>query len=123
MKKTFLFRLLAAVALTTVARPWRSNRRKSLWWPGWDSARSRTRVGLTTSCAKNCASLGYVEGKNIAFEYRSSDNKLERLPALAAELVRLKVDVIVAPADRGSNSCKERYQDDFRSSSPAAPTQ
>src|ERR1700752_4233183 len=40
--------------------------------------------------------LGYVEGKNIAIEYRSAEGKLERLPALAAELVRLKVDVIVA---------------------------
>ena len=41
--------------------------------------------------------LGYVEGKNIAFEYRSADNKLDRLPALADELVRLKVDVLVTP--------------------------
>ena len=40
--------------------------------------------------------LGYVEGKNIAFEFRSAEGKLERLPELAAELVRLKVDVIVA---------------------------
>ena len=39
--------------------------------------------------------LGYVEGKNIAFEFRSADGKLDRLPELAAELVRLKVDVIV----------------------------
>ena len=41
--------------------------------------------------------LGYVEGKNIAFEYRFADNKLDRLPALADELVRLKVDVLVTP--------------------------
>ena len=40
--------------------------------------------------------LGYVEGQNIAFEFRSADGKLDRLPELAAELVRLKVDVIVA---------------------------
>src|SRR5262245_61008545 len=39
--------------------------------------------------------LGYVEGKNITFEFRSADGKLDRLPELAAELVRLKVDVIV----------------------------
>jgi putative ABC transport system substrate-binding protein len=38
--------------------------------------------------------LGYVEGKNIAFESRHADNKLVRLPALADELVRLRVDVL-----------------------------
>ncbi len=45
--------------------------------------------------------LGYVEGKNIVIEYRYAEGKLERLPDLAAELLRLKVDVIVAsaPAD------------------------
>jgi putative ABC transport system substrate-binding protein len=40
--------------------------------------------------------LGYVEGQNIAFEFRSAEGKLDRLPELAAELVRLNVDVIVA---------------------------
>ena len=40
--------------------------------------------------------LGYVEGQNIAIEYRWAEGQLDRLPDLAAELVRLKVDVIVA---------------------------
>jgi putative ABC transport system substrate-binding protein len=40
--------------------------------------------------------LGYVEGQNIAFEFRSAEGHLDRLPGLAAELVRLKVDLIVA---------------------------
>jgi putative ABC transport system substrate-binding protein len=39
--------------------------------------------------------LGYVEGQNIEFEFRSAEGQLDRLPGLAAELVRLKVDVIV----------------------------
>ncbi|HEX2522320.1 MAG TPA: ABC transporter substrate-binding protein, partial [Terriglobia bacterium] len=39
--------------------------------------------------------LGYIEGQNIATEYRYAEGKLDRLPELAAELVRLKVDVIV----------------------------
>jgi putative ABC transport system substrate-binding protein len=40
--------------------------------------------------------LGYIEGQNIAIEYRYSEGKLDRYPELAAELVRLKVDIIVA---------------------------
>jgi len=39
--------------------------------------------------------LGYVEGRNLVIEYRDAEGKLERLPALAAQLVALKVDVIV----------------------------
>src|SRR5262249_52558201 len=38
---------------------------------------------------------GYIEGQNIAFEYRYAEGKQDRLPELAAELVRLKVDIIV----------------------------
>src|SRR4030095_15825243 len=40
--------------------------------------------------------LGYIEGKNIAFVYRTAEGKTERYADLAAELVRLKVDIIVA---------------------------
>src|SRR5712692_9170333 len=40
--------------------------------------------------------VGYVEGRNLMIDYRSAEGKLERLPVLAAELVALKVDVIVA---------------------------
>ena len=39
--------------------------------------------------------LGYIEGQNIRFEFRSAEGHIDRLPELAAELVRLKVDVIV----------------------------
>jgi len=53
-----------------------------------DSFKTNLREGLRE--------LGYVEGQNIAFEFRSAEGKADQLPVLAAELVRLKVDVIVA---------------------------
>jgi len=51
--------------------------------------------------------LGYVEGKNIVIEYRYADGKSDRLPALAAELVQLKVDVIVTIASSGTLAAKK----------------
>jgi putative ABC transport system substrate-binding protein len=50
--------------------------------------------------------LGWVEGKNLVIEYRWAEGKVERLPDLAAELVRLKVDVIVAPAGSAALAAK-----------------
>jgi putative ABC transport system substrate-binding protein len=51
--------------------------------------------------------LGYVEGKNIVIEWRSWDGKRDRLPAQAAELVRLKVDVLVAVGSGDIRAAKE----------------
>ena len=51
--------------------------------------------------------LGWVEGKNITIEYRFADQKIERLPDLAAELVRLKVDVIVTGGSAPTRAAKE----------------
>src|SRR5215813_14113145 len=51
--------------------------------------------------------LGYVEGRNIAIEYRSADGKRERVPDLAAELVRLKVDIIVTDGSGPSQDAKK----------------
>ena len=50
--------------------------------------------------------LGYVEGKNIVIEYRYAEEKPARLPALAAELVRLKVDVIVTGGGQITRAAK-----------------
>jgi putative tryptophan/tyrosine transport system substrate-binding protein len=56
--------------------------------PAFESARAEAiRLALRE--------LGYIEGKDIAIEYRYAEGKLDRLPELAAELVRLKVDIIV----------------------------
>jgi putative ABC transport system substrate-binding protein len=51
--------------------------------------------------------LGYIDGRTIAFEYRFAEEKAERLPGLAAELVRLKVDVIVANSPPEIRAAKE----------------
>src|SRR5437762_2983875 len=53
------------------------------------------------------AELGYVEGKNILIEWRSGEGKLERRGELAAELARLKVDVIVTSGPIMTRSAKE----------------
>src|SRR5438132_6308612 len=50
--------------------------------------------------------LGWVEGQNLVIEYRWAEGNVERLPALAAELVRRKVDVIVAPAGSAALAAK-----------------
>ena len=51
--------------------------------------------------------LGYVEGKNIVIDLRYAEGKLDRLPALAAELVRLKVDIIVTAGPLPTRAAKE----------------
>jgi putative tryptophan/tyrosine transport system substrate-binding protein len=51
--------------------------------------------------------LGYVEGKNIVIDWRSAEGKADRLPALAAELVRLKVDIIVSSGPTATRSANE----------------
>jgi putative ABC transport system substrate-binding protein len=51
--------------------------------------------------------LGYVEGKNIVIESRFAEGKLDRLPALAAELVRLKVDIIITGGAASTRAAKE----------------
>ena len=51
--------------------------------------------------------LGYIEGKNILIEYRYADGKTDRVPALADELVRIKVDIIVTGGAPATLSAKD----------------
>lgn len=51
--------------------------------------------------------LGYTEGQNIGIEYRYADGNLDRMPDLAAELIRLKVDVIVSGTEQGTRAAQQ----------------
>ncbi len=63
---------------------------------GWlDSGRTFRGTRLGELFLRRLHELGYVESNNITIEYRSADNQLDQLPSLAAELVRLNVDVLV----------------------------
>ncbi len=52
--------------------------------------------------------LGYNEGQNIGVEYRYADGNLDRMPDLAAELIRLKVDVIVVGSEQGTRAVQQQ---------------
>jgi len=60
-----------------------------------DPTNASDMAGRLEAFRQELSKLGWIEGKNIAFEYRFAENKSERVPELAAELVRLKVDLIV----------------------------
>lgn len=62
---------------------------------------STVRRGIPEALRAGLSDLGYVEGRNIVFEFRFADGKLERLEGLAAELVALNVDVIVTHSTQG----------------------
>ena len=62
---------------------------------------------LTEAFRQGLRDLGYVEGRNLVIEYRSAEGKPEQFPALAAELVALKVDVIVTPGTPQALAAKQ----------------
>src|SRR5262245_61364004 len=61
---------------------------------------------LVDAFRQELSKLGWIEGKNITIEYRYGEGKQDRLPELAAELVRLKVDLIVASAPPSVSAAK-----------------
>jgi putative tryptophan/tyrosine transport system substrate-binding protein len=60
-----------------------------------DPSNASSMAALVGAFRQELTKLGWIEGKNIAIEYRFAEGKPERLPELAVDLVRLKVDVIV----------------------------
>jgi ABC-type uncharacterized transport system substrate-binding protein len=93
--------ILAVVALGAVAGPIASfaQQQGKVWRVGFLTLNSASLSSTATDAfLKGMRELGYVEGKNLAVEWRFADGKAERLPGMAAELVHFKVDVIVAVA-------------------------
>src|SRR4029450_13529828 len=100
--------ILVAVILLTVAVVTEAQQPKNVPRIGYlsntDAATDSARAEGLRLALRN---LGYIEGQNIAMEYRYAEGKIDRAPELAAELVRLKVDIIVVPTgDRTIQAAK-----------------
>ena len=75
---------------------------------GFLSAASRSTISARVEAFRQgLRVLGYVEGQNIFIEWRFAEGNLDRLSVLAAELVRLRVDVIVSGAPTSTRSAKQ----------------
>jgi hypothetical protein len=83
-----------------------------------DGSTASGMAGLLEAFRQEMGKLGWIEGKNITIEYRFAEQKPERLPELAADLVRLKVDLIVVTAGppvlaaKGSNDYHSHRDDE-----------
>jgi putative tryptophan/tyrosine transport system substrate-binding protein len=93
--KTFVW-LLTTVLLTT-ASPAKAQQPGKISRIGFlDSSTASSSTLLVDAFRQELSKFGWIEGKNVAIEYRFAEQKPERLPELAADLVRLKVNLIVA---------------------------
>ena len=88
-----LFSILLVVAVVVVAAIAQAQQPTKIPRIGFLSAVSPSAISARIEAFRQgLRELGYVEGKNILIEWRSAEGKLDRLPELAAELVRLKVE-------------------------------
>ena len=87
-----LCRMLVAVSVSAEAQQQPKKIERIGYLSVYDKASEATRAAGVRLALRE---LGYIEGQNIAIEYRYAETKRERYPDLAADLVRLKVDVIV----------------------------
>jgi putative ABC transport system substrate-binding protein len=91
-----LLRILLCVILVALSSYADAQQLKKIWRIGYLSAYdAASESGRAEGVRLALLKLGYVEGQNITIEYRYAEGKRERYPELAAELVRLKVNVIV----------------------------
>ncbi len=100
--------LLALAAVPLVAE---AQQAVKVYRVGWLVTGSPTTHGISLNAFRDgLQKLGYVEGRNIKIEYRWAEGNLERLPGLATELVRLKVDVILAGGTSGATAAKNGWR-------------
>src|SRR5881296_82137 len=108
IKKTVVALAVALVLILTFVTRNEAQQAKKVWRIGFLGATSpsieSTRI---EAFRQGMRELGYVEGKNIAIEWRWAEGKFDRLPDLAAELVRLDVDVIVTGGSTSSGAAKK----------------
>jgi putative ABC transport system substrate-binding protein len=98
MKKAAVTSVLIAVVLLAVAVIAAAQQTGKVPRIGFlDASTASSSAVLVNAFRQELSKLGWIEGKNLTIEYRFAEQKLERVPELAAELVRLKVDLIVAP--------------------------
>jgi putative tryptophan/tyrosine transport system substrate-binding protein len=98
------------LALSIVATPLVADAQQAGKIPriGYLSPRSRLDpLPYDRAFLQGMSEFGYVEGKNVVIEWRFADGAYERLPALAAEMVRLGVDVIVAPSSSAIRAAQQ----------------
>jgi ABC-type uncharacterized transport system substrate-binding protein len=99
--------LLATVLLTT-APPTQAQQPAKFHQIGYLSTDSPSTIAARIEAFRQgLRELGYVEGKNIVIEWRFAEGKADRLPGLAAELVRLKVDAIVTSGPAATRAAKQ----------------
>jgi putative tryptophan/tyrosine transport system substrate-binding protein len=105
MKKAGVLSILVLLAVAVIAQAQQPTKVPRI---GYLSATSPSaNVGRIEAFRQGLRELGYVEGKNIVIEWRYAEGKFDRLPALVAELVRLKVDVIVTSGPQSTRVAKE----------------
>jgi putative ABC transport system substrate-binding protein len=108
MKKATALSILIAIVVLAFGLIAEAQQPKKVPRIGYLGAVSPSAVSARTEAFRQgLRELGYVEGKNIVIEWRSSEGKQDRLPSLVAELVRLKVDVIITAGPQSTRAAKE----------------
>src|SRR6267142_4684044 len=93
-KKVFGFAL--AALLSALSIPAHTQQTGKIFYIGFlDGSTASGMAVLVDAFRQELSKLGWIEGKNFTIEYRFAEQKLERMPELAADLARLKVDLIM----------------------------